>query len=59
MCIAYYRMEECEALPISPKESSESVLRQVSMHALGEHEQARSQPPLPQAPYPLFMQEFM
>ena len=29
------------------------------MHVIGDHEQAQSQPLPPQAPYPLFMQEFV
>ena len=50
-------MEERQAPPISPEESSEFVHRLDPMHELGE--QAHSQPPPPQAPIPPFMQEFV
>ena len=41
----------------SPEELSESVHKQVPMHALGEQLQSQSLPP--QASYPQFMQEFV
>ena len=51
MCVAYLRMDERQALPVGPEESSESV------HGPGP-EQAQSQPQAPPAAYP-FMQQFM
>ena len=44
MGVECIRMEERQAPPISPKESSESIYRLDTMHALGEPEQAQSQP---------------
>ena len=51
MCVVYLRMDECQALPVGPEESSESV------HGPGP-EQVQPQPQAPPAAYP-FMQEFM
>ena len=59
MCVAHLRMEEHQAPPIGPEESSESVYRQVPIHILGEQEQSQPQPPHPQVLYPPFMQEFL
>ena len=52
-------MEEHQAPPIGLEESSESIHRQVPMHALGEQSQSQSQSPPSQASYPPFIQEFV
>ena len=51
MCVAYLRMDERQAHPVGPEESSESV------HG-PDPEQAQPQPQAPPVVYP-FMEEFM
>ena len=51
MCVVYLRMDERQALPVGPEESSESV------HGPG-IEQAQPQPQAPPTAYP-FMEEFV